>query len=74
MERLDSALFRIPELVDYRARWDGTLNMECLWLSPDAEETILAAARSVYPEVEFRISGAIATREYRPMNLGKRYV
>ena len=74
MERLDSVLFRIPELVDYRARWDGTLSMECLWLSPDAEETILAAARSVYPEVEFRISGATATREHRPMNLGKRYV
>lgn len=75
IEELDSALFAVPELVDYRASFDGKLCIEarcldaCLTADP-----ILAAAKAVYPRLEIQVAAIPVSREDRPMYLGKRHI
>ena len=73
MEQLDSALFPIPELVDYRATWDGKLSIEAfgIFLSADAIRT---AASRLYPDREISVSALPAEMAQRPFYLGKRHI
>lgn len=74
MERLDSALFSIKALVDYRAAFDGTLRLDARTLDGSGEDWLEQTARRCCPgrDVTVRVSPALA--EDRPMYLGKRYV
>lgn len=74
MEMLDSRLFSLPMLVDYRARWDGTLHIAARTLDAAGEELLCRAAQSCCPgrKVTVRVSAALPTD--RPMYPGKRFV
>ena len=73
IEALDSLLFAIPGLVDYRAAFDGKFALNCLTREPMTDR-ILAAVRGKYPGLEVEVSAALATRQHRPLYLGKRHV
>ena len=51
MEELDSVLFRIPELVDYRATWNGKLFLEVSG-TLSSGEVIQEAVKGLYPNRE----------------------
>lgn len=75
MERLDSHLFSLPELVDYRATLaDDTLQLDARLLDLSATDALCALAQEVYPQLHVTLTAAIATPEERPMYLGKRHV
>ena len=71
---LDSVLFRIPELVDYRASLDGKLVLHCLCRETGISDAVRAAVRRKYPQLEVALTLAAAAREHRPMYPGKRYI
>ena len=73
MEALDSCLFRIPELVDYRAGFDGTLRIDAN-CTASVEETILAAAQKCYPAMDVSVSVEQSHLAQRPCYLGKRWI
>ena len=74
IEELDSALFAVPGLVDYRAGFDGVLNLECLCLDDECADEIRSAARQKYPRLEVAVSATSAVREHRPLYFGKRHI
>ena len=74
MEALDSALFSIPELIDYRASFDGCLRIEACCLQPDIGPRIRAAAQQLYPQLSVEVTVAPADRTGRPIYLGKRFI
>ena len=74
MEKLDSALFRIPELVDYRASLDGKLVLEVRVKNTGAETQIQNAVAEVYPYAKTALDIACCQLSDRPMYLGKRHV
>ena len=73
IEELDSALFRIPELVDYRASWEGKLSIEA-YGNMISGETILAAVKKLYPLTETSICVLPVGKKQRPLYLGKRHI
>ena len=74
MEALDSRMFRIPELIDYRVCFDGVLVLECACLDSHIGAQLHDAVREVYPDLEASITVIPAALESRPMYPGKRYV
>jgi phenylacetate-coenzyme A ligase PaaK-like adenylate-forming protein len=74
MEAMDSTLFAIPGLVDYRARLAGKLHLDCLCLDLEISERIRAAVRTQLPQLEALISISPATRVHRPLYPAKRYI
>ena len=74
MEALDSALFQLPGLVDYRAAFDGCLRLD-LRLTPEgSENAILGVAQRLYPGCTLVLDSQPAQLEDRPLYLGKRHV
>ena len=73
IEELDSALFRIPELVDYRARFDGKVHLHCLCNGriTDAVSDLLQQT-ALWPEAE--ITTESVTHQHRPLYPGKRHI
>ena len=74
IEGLDSALFRIKELVDYRASFDGQLILEARTLCEGLEPQIFCAAKALYPDLQIAVNTALCRHSDRPMYLGKRHV
>lgn len=74
IEQLDSNLFRIPELVDYRASFDGGLSLEARTLRPNLEEQLRQVAKRVCPDVQIDVQTSLSQLSDRPMYLGKRHV
>ena len=74
IEALDSALFGIPALIDYRATADDDLLIEARVTALSAESEIRDAVKKQYPEFAVRIRLEEAKNQDRPMYLGKRYV
>lgn len=74
IEALDSVLFRIPELVDYRAVFDGALIIEARIRKAGMEGAILGAAGCLYPNRKICVVTTPAQPGDRPMYLGKRHV
>ena len=75
MEALDSALFRIPELVDYRASMEAKLHIEAFCTdSEGVEEKILDTLKKIYPHLDAAVSAELCTPDHRPAYLGKRHV
>ena len=73
IEELDSALFHIPELVDYRAFWDGKLSVEA-YGKMSSEADIQAAVKKLYPWTEASVCVFPVGKEQRPVYLGKRHI
>ena len=74
IERLDSVLFRIPELMDYRVRYDQGLKLEVHLLTLSAKKRVREKAAGVYPNESIDICATESTGYERPMYLGKRGV
>lgn len=74
MEALDSALFQLPGLVDYRAAFDGCLRLDLRMTPEGSENAILGAAQWLYPGCTLVLDSQPAQLEDRPLYLGKRHV
>ena len=74
MEELDSRLFRIPELVDYRASFDGRLIIEARTLCVDLQMQIFDVAKALYTDFQIEVYTSSCQRSDRPMYLGKRHI
>ena len=75
MEALDSTLFRIPELVDYRASLGKKLHVEAFCThSEGVEKKILDVVKKIYPHLEIAVSTERCNLEQRPAYLGKRHI
>ena len=72
IEALDSALFRIPGLVDCRISFDGQLTIEARTLCSGLEKEIYSAAKLLYPDLQISVRAAPCRRSDQPMYLGKR--
>lgn len=73
MEELDSALFRIPELVDYRVTQKGKLFIQAYGTLP-SEAPVLTAVKRLYPQQEAHVCLVPARMAQRPAYLGKRHI
>ena len=73
IETLDSILFTIPDLVDYRAEFDGKLHLYCLSEAP-VTDMLLAVVHQNYAGLEVDVSEETATGAHRPLYLGKRHI
>ena len=74
IEELDSQLFRIPDLADYRASFDGRLIIEARTLSEGLQMQILGAAKALYPNLQMEVHTSSCLHSDRPMYLGKRHI
>ena len=75
MEVLDSILFRIPTLADYRVSFDGSLSIEAFTTQNGTiEQDIRTAVAQIDPHLEVRISARLCRRDHRPAYLGKRHI
>ena len=73
MEELDSILFPISGLVDYKAGFDGTLHFDCLCRTRIAD-AVSDAVRQKYPNMEVIVSEKTINWKNRPLYLGKRHL
>ena len=67
MEQLDSRLFLIPELVDYRVSFHGQLRIEARTLCEGLESQICRAAKTVYPKLQIEAHTTLC-RQSDPFN------
>lgn len=74
IEELDSALFQIPELVDYRASFDGCLAIEARTLCEGSQIQIYDEAKEIYPDLQINVHASLCQLSDHPMHLGKRHI
>ena len=74
MEELDSLLFRIPCLADYRASFDGRLIIEARTLNSGLETQIYRMAKSAYTDLQITVHTSLCRPSDRPLYLGKRHI
>ena len=74
IEELDSQLLRIPELVDYRASFDGKLTIEARTLCEGVQRQIYDGAKEIYPDLQINVQTSLCRQSDRPMYLGKRHI
>ena len=74
MEKLDSTLFAIPELVDNRASLDGALRLTCLSQDLSVTEKICAAVKTVDPCLQVIVEVVPVVGTHHPLYLGKRHI
>ena len=74
IEDLDSKLFHIQELVDYRVSFDGQLMIEARMLCEGSNRKIYDAAKSVSPGLQIQVHTSLCRHSDRPMYLGKRHI
>ena len=73
-EELDSQLFRIPGLADYRASFDGRLIIVARTLCEDLRIQIFNVAKVRYPDLQIEVHTSSCLHSDRPMYLGKRHI
>ena len=74
IEALDSALFPLESLVDYRAGFDGTLQIDARTADGLGEDWLAQAAGNCCPGVPVTVQVSQALPSQGPMYLGKRFV
>ncbi len=74
MEQLDSALFPIPELIDYRAELGEALTVTARTLQPGLEPEIANRAAEIFPDIPVAVQSEPARLAHRPMYPGKRFL
>ena len=73
MDDLDSVLFRIPDLVDYRVSYRGKYYFHCRLLN-HTTDAVLDTIEKKFPGLEAEISAESVKREQCPLYPGKRYI
>lgn len=74
IEELDSRLFQLSWLVDYRAYYDGILHLDCFCLEQQSVEQVRTSVQKQFPQINAEISMTTVLLEHRPAYLGKRHV
>ena len=74
MEALDSVLFSLETLIDYRASFDGTLRLEARTLDGGGEVWLRKAAMQCCPGRAVTVQVSPARPEDIPMYMGKRHI
>jgi len=74
MEVLDSALFQLPELVDYRATYDHALSLDVYGKKGIRQDSIHEMVKKLYPQIDVMLSLMSADRKQTPLYPGKRSV
>ena len=74
IEELDSKLFRIPGLVDYRASFGTRLIIEARTLWEGVQTQIFTAVKVLYPDLPMEVQTSLCRLSDRPVYLGKRHV
>ena len=74
IETLDSILFALPELVDYRVIHQGGLKIEARMRKGSMEDPIQAAVHQVYPDLPIQTDTTICQLSDGPMYPGKRHI
>jgi len=74
MEELDSTLFRVPGMVDYRAGFDGKLHIEARTLCAGLETQICSRVQVRYPNLQIAVRTVPCQLSDRPMYPGKRHI
>ena len=74
IEELDSKLFQIPEMVDFRASFDGQLTIEARTLCNGSKAQISVAAKEIYPDLPINVQTSLCQHTDCPMYLGKRHI
>ena len=74
IEELDSALFPIPGLADYRASFGGILSIEARTLAPGLEAALRQAAGKCCLQAPVVVKTSPCSLSERPMYLGKRHI
>ena len=74
IEELDSVLFSIPELVDYRVSFQKKLYINCLGSDLDIVDAVRVTIQKIYPGLDVDITVSPSSRACRPMYPGKRCV
>ena len=74
IEELDSKLFHIPELVDYRTSFDGKLTIEARTHCEGVQRQIYDGAKEIYPDLQINVQTSLCRQSDRPMYLGKRHI
>jgi len=74
IEALDSILFQIPELVDYRVSFNGELAIDARMLSLGLEAEITHQVKLLYHDIPIFVQILPCQYSDQPMYLGKRYV
>ena len=74
IEELDSQLFRIPGLADYRASFGGRLIIEARTLCEDLRIQIFDVAKVRYPDLQIEVHTSSCLHSDHPMYLGKRHI
>ncbi len=74
MAELDNLLFRVPQLVDFQACWDGTLHIDARLLESSDPAPLPDILQARYPGVEISCTAQAARWEDRPRYLSKRFV
>ena len=73
IEELDSLLFPIPGIVDYRVDFAGRLHIEARTLRDGLETQICHTAKARYPNLQIEVRTVPCRLSDRPMYLGKRH-
>jgi len=73
MEELDSVLFRLPGMMDYRASFDGKLHIDARTLRAGLEGQIGSTLQAQYPHLQMEVHTVSCRPSDRPMYLGKRH-
>ena len=74
MDALDSALFRIPEMVDCRVSFGDKIHIEALVAEPGQTQRLREAVQKQYPFLPVSVREDLCRREDKPMYGAKRYV
>ncbi len=73
IEALDSVLFPLPGLVDYRASFDGTLIIEAR-TTAEGTDSLQERVHNLYPQLPLHIHISPAQGTDRPLYMGKRHI
>lgn len=74
IEKLDDVLFRVPQLIDYRAIYNADLLLEMRVNGIPLESDIRNSLKALYPHIPFRLVIEKAASENCPMYSGKRHI
>lgn len=74
IEKLDDVLFRVPQLIDYRAIYNADLLLEMRVNGILLESDIRNSLKTLYPHIPLRLVIEKAASENCPMYSGKRHI
>lgn len=74
IEKLDDALFSIPWVVDFKASFDGCLNLEISTSLEGLDTVLFHCVKVLYPDIPLNIHSRLARKTDFPAYVGKRRI